>query len=73
MNDDQKAVVGDWFINKELTEAKITYVFEPRASFDKADWVKKHREILKGRSQSKESLKLIDFPTRRVQVFNIRG
>lgn len=63
MNDDQEAVVGDWFINKELTEVKITYVFEPRASFDKTDWVKKQREMLKGQSLSnKGSLKLIDFP-----------
>ena len=26
-NEDQESVVGDWFINQELTEAKLTYVF----------------------------------------------
>lgn len=36
MNEDQESVVGDWFINPpELTEAKLTYVFSPRANFDK--------------------------------------
>lgn len=28
-NEDQEAVVADWFINKELTEAKTTYCFSP--------------------------------------------
>ncbi len=65
MNEDQDAVVGDWFTNPpELTEAKLTYLFSPRANFDKHDWIERQR----ARSDSEESLieeqqeRLIDFP-----------
>lgn len=39
-NEDQEAVVADWFTNRELTEAKITYCFAPNiALFDeKSKW-----------------------------------
>ena len=63
MNDDQEAVVADWFINKELTEAKVQYVFSPRASFDKEDWVTRQRDQSFGKaSTDEERLESVDFP-----------
>lgn len=39
-NRDQQAVVGDWFSNKELTEAKLTYVFRLREGWQKKyEWL----------------------------------
>jgi len=63
MNDDQEAVVADWFIDRELTEAKIQYVFSPRASFDREHWIRRQREEFDGRALTEEEkLKLVDFP-----------
>ena len=49
MDDNQEAVVGDWFSNQELTEAKITYQFAPAANFDCVGWIEKQRKIIKER------------------------
>jgi putative ATP-dependent endonuclease of OLD family len=63
MDEDQEAVVGDWFINQDLTEAKVQYVFAPRANFDKEDWIRKQRAKFEGKAlQENERLKLVDFP-----------
>lgn len=64
MNKEQEAVVGDWFINKELTEAKITYSFAPKAMLDKTEWVNNQRKILgiSGSIKAKEKVNRVDFP-----------
>jgi predicted ATP-dependent endonuclease of OLD family len=66
MDDDQMAVVGDWFINNMLTEVKITYRFCPSPTFDKLDWIKKQRSLIeeKRNDDMEESIieELIDFP-----------
>jgi len=63
MDEDQEAVVGDWFINEELTEVKITYLFAPSANFDKIEWIEKQRGVIKEKANSEEKLPiLIDFP-----------
>lgn len=64
MNADQEAVIGDWFSNKELTEAKIAYLFAPKASFDKQDWVSRKRAHLERQSSSEPDIRIrdIDFP-----------
>lgn len=54
--DEQAAIVADWCINKELSEAKITYEFSPQVSFKKDEWVQKQRE---NKSSNWES---VDFP-----------
>lgn len=43
LNTIQEAIVGDWFINKSFTEAKVTYKFKPRAGFNKVEWIKSIR------------------------------
>lgn len=40
LNPIQEALVGDWFIDKNFTEAKVTYKFKPRAGFNKSEWIK---------------------------------
>lgn len=42
--DEQAAIVADWCINRELTEAKIVYEFSPQVSFRKSEWIQKQRE-----------------------------
>lgn len=42
---DQEAVVGDWFIDKELKKAKLTYVFTNRNP-KKLDWIEEQRKYL---------------------------
>ena len=44
LNPIQEAIVGDWFIDKNFTEAKVTYKFKPRAGFNKSEWIKLIRE-----------------------------
>lgn len=63
MDDNQQAVVGDWFINQGLTEARITYQFAPAANFDQLAWIVKQREIIEkdSKSDSDEPI-LVDFP-----------
>ena len=55
---DQQAVVGDWFINKELTEAKITYLFRLREGWQKKDeWLAEQRD-----NASKNKDYRVEFP-----------
>lgn len=45
-NDSQEAVVGDWFTNKEMTEAKLAYIFSLRQGWqNKEEWLEKQREL----------------------------
>ncbi len=46
MNEDQEAVVGDWFSDAALTEALVTYRFSIRASFNREKWIAQQREVL---------------------------
>jgi len=59
-NEDQEAVVADWFIDKELTEAKITYTFSKnRELFNKdSKWFD---ELIKDKDKIIES-KEFDIP-----------
>jgi len=41
-NADQEAIVGDWFIDKDLKQAKLTYIFSKRRDLTK--WVEEQRE-----------------------------
>lgn len=47
MNEDQEAVVGDWFSDAALTEALVTYRFSLRASFNREKWITQQRDVLK--------------------------
>lgn len=63
MDDDQEAIVGDWFSNKEITEAKITYQFAPTVNYDRVGWIEKQREIIKQKTEAGETEPFfIDFP-----------
>lgn len=63
MDDNQEAVVGDWFVDRKLTEAKITYQFAPVANFDKVAWIEKQRDLIKKKQESGDGEPfLIDFP-----------
>lgn len=69
-NSEQEGVVSDWFINEDLNEASITYLFEQKE--DISIWISKERErigneIIRIEGESDESfssrkLKSISFP-----------
>lgn len=72
-NIDQEAVIGDWYSNEELSEAKLTYIFSPIPSFNKIEEIRKQREFIikykneKGQDvfngmSEKEKHDLINFP-----------
>lgn len=46
MNEDQEAVVGDWFTDSTFSEAQITYRYALRSSFSPLEWVTSQRELL---------------------------
>lgn len=72
-NEDQEAVVADWFSNSDLTEATITYQFTLVASFNKEAEINEQREFIKnykaglkvGQWESlseSEKINLVNFP-----------
>jgi predicted ATP-dependent endonuclease of OLD family len=70
---DQESVIGDWYINEELTEAKLTYIYSPVSSFDKLEELQNQRDFINAfktelnpeklaELTEKELLELINFP-----------
>lgn len=64
---DQEAVVGDWFIDSNLQQAKLTYLFAPKK--DLKEWINEQRNSFPPKidgeddeTYSKRILKSIDFP-----------
>jgi predicted ATP-dependent endonuclease of OLD family len=51
-DDDQAAVVGDWFADASLTTAKVSYRFALRATFDRSKWVREQRALLPQNQQA---------------------
>lgn len=69
-DDDQQAVVADWFVDENFTKAKLTYVFNNRNP-KKREWIKEQREKLKQLTQKedesgenflKRKISYLDFP-----------
>lgn len=46
MNEDQEAVVGDWFTDSTFSDARITYRYALRSSFNPVDWITSQRALL---------------------------
>lgn len=78
-NTDQEAIVGDWFIDKDLKQAKLTYIFNKRKDLTK--WVEEQREkinkIQKNENESDTDFfnrkkSLVDFPIKAYE-YNIYG
>jgi len=69
LNDNQAAVVGDWFVNKELTVAKLTYMFCIREGWqNKKEWLLGQRKIAVDRGD----YKYVDLPIKQYE-YNIFG
>ncbi len=63
MNEEQRAIAGNWAIDKDLVEAQITYIFSPKPGFNKVNWILKKREWLASTGESPEKwMSLLDFP-----------
>ena len=69
MDDNQEAIVGDWYCSQDLDEAKITYQFAPAASYDGVGWIEKQRKIIEQwQEDGKPEPYFIDMPIRLAQV-----
>ncbi|PPB08918.1 ATP-dependent nuclease [Brevibacillus laterosporus] len=67
LDEDQLAVVGDWFFENTLTKAKLTYWFKPRGGFKRQEWIERQvsnlRELVsEGKVKKEELYKHIEFP-----------
>lgn len=69
----QESVIGDWYINKELTEAQLKYVYAPISSFNKEEEIQGQREFITNykieigpekfaQISEKDLLDLVNFP-----------
>jgi len=45
-NDDQEAVISDWYSNADFTEATLTYVFAPSSKFNSLDELQQQRNFI---------------------------
>jgi predicted ATP-dependent endonuclease of OLD family len=61
MSDDQHAIVDQWAINTQNTEAQLTYLFSPKHNFKKAEWVSDIRKGLVDKLKDKH-INFVDFP-----------
>lgn len=62
-NQDQQSIVGNWAIDPKITEAQLTYLFSPKQSFQKIEWITKTRENLQSSGQLPEKwINSIIFP-----------
>lgn len=62
-NQEQQSIVGNWAIDSKITEAQLTYLFAPKQSFKKVEWINKTREGLQKSGQPKEKwINLVVFP-----------
>lgn len=79
MNQKQKSVVGDWFCDKSMKKAKLTYLFRPRIAFNRKSWVLEQRESIKELTNKEETenpvntLNLIEFPLKQYEYILYGG
>lgn len=82
-NDNQEAVICDWYSNTNLTEASLRYVFAPSSNFNRLEELKQQRKFIEDYKKEKtpevyddllESAKLdlINFPISKYH-YNIFG
>ena len=57
IQDDQHAVVGDWYSNTDATEACVTYRFSLRGNFKRDKWINEQREAIANRKERVEKTK----------------
>jgi putative ATP-dependent endonuclease of OLD family len=69
----QESVIGDWYTNEELTEAKLTYIYSPVSSFNQLEELQNQRDFINtskaelspeklAEITEKDLLDLINFP-----------
>ena len=61
MNDDQHAIVDQWTINPQNTEAQLTYLFSTKNNFPKTEWVNDKRKSLEKLPAGVQE-NFVDFP-----------
>lgn len=67
LDEDQLAVVGDWFFETTLTKAKLTYWSKLRGGFKRQEWIERQVSNLKelvnaGKVKKEELYKHVEFP-----------
>lgn len=73
-NQYQQSIVCHWAIDPKITEAQLTYLFAPKQSFQKIDWVNKAREKIQSSGQPPEKWAgLVVFPIQEYRYFLFGG
>jgi putative ATP-dependent endonuclease of OLD family len=54
IQDEQHPVIGDWYSNTDLTEARVTYRFSVRGNFKCDKWIEEQREAIAHRKKQDE-------------------
>lgn len=66
LDEDQQAIVGDWFFEETLSKAQLTYLFRVRSGFKKSEWLEKQKSkllLLREKEDIAEDLYIhVDFP-----------
>lgn len=69
MNEDQRAVAADWFIDKKLSKAQLTYVFRLHDGWKKRDeWIRNQRALITATKNHR-----IDFPIKEYEYLIYGG
>ena len=83
-NLDQESVISEWYCNDDYSEAKLTYIFSPTSTFNKAEEIQGQRDFLQKykdeiteenfvKLKEKEILDLVNFPISRYHYSIIGG
>lgn len=83
-NLDQESVISEWYCNDNYSEAKLTYIFSPTSTFNKAEEIQGQRDFLQKykdeiteenfvKLKEKEILDLVNFPISRYHYSIIGG
>jgi len=69
----QTSVVGDWFIDKELKRARLTYLFRPKPALEMKSWIAKNQKIIGSTDEVEAKIKKLDFPINDYEFFVFGG
>ncbi len=58
----QPSVVGDWFVDKELKKARLTYLFRPKPALELKNWIDINQHIIESVDNIETKIKKLDFP-----------
>jgi putative ATP-dependent endonuclease of OLD family len=74
MNEQQQSILGSWANDTKITETQLTYLFTPKQSFQKLEYINKCRErIINSNQPANTRGSLVDFPIQEYRYFLFGG